>query len=153
MVQELRPVPNLGVLGVEVTNVSDNYRNLSQSYQALATQAGRIQNIPALNPGQQIPQELRRLSDRMELQFASMNHNLVARHLNSHAVLFTTRLTPLHNSQNQEVENFPANVAAIDALGENQLNQLLRAYDQPTIGNLNIRKRKFKRFIGIVFLQ
>lgn len=51
MAQELGPVPDVGVLVAEVTNVSDNYRNLSQSYEALATQTGRIQNIPVLNIG------------------------------------------------------------------------------------------------------
>ena len=63
----------------EITNISDNHRNLSQSYEALATQAGRIQNIPALNAGQEILQELRRMNermndrfDRMELRFVSM---------------------------------------------------------------------------------
>lgn len=35
-----------------------------------------------------------------------------------------TQLIPLRNSQNQEVENFPADLAAIDALGAVQLNQL-----------------------------
>ncbi|RPB26549.1 hypothetical protein L211DRAFT_835364 [Terfezia boudieri ATCC MYA-4762] len=101
MAQELGPVPDVGVLVAEVTNVSDNYRNLSQSYEALATQTGRIQNIPILNVGQQIVQELRRLNerlnerlDRMELQFAasfaSMDYNWIARQFNKHAFLSTT---------------------------------------------------------------
>ena len=73
--QGLGPVPDLGVLMAEITNVSDNHRNLSQSYEALATQAGRIQNISSFNAGQEILQELRRMNerfDRMELRFISM---------------------------------------------------------------------------------
>ncbi|KAF8424615.1 hypothetical protein EV426DRAFT_598660 [Tirmania nivea] len=81
---------------------------------------------------------------------AGRDHNSVARQLNSHAVLPTTQLIPLHNSRNQEVERFPANVARIDALGVDQLNKLLGAYDQPIIGDFAIRKRHFKKFVGIV---
>ncbi|RPB22203.1 hypothetical protein L211DRAFT_789038, partial [Terfezia boudieri ATCC MYA-4762] len=131
-----------------------------------ATQEGRIQNIPALNAGQQIVQELRRMNeriDRMELRFTSISitrtgteldpgrdHNSIARQFNSHAVLLSTQLIPLHNSQNQEVENFPANIAAIDDLEADQLTQLLRAYDQPTIGSLDILKHNFKKYLGIL---
>ena len=70
--QGLEPVPDPDIVVTEITTVSTKHRNLSQSYEALATQVGRINNIPALDAGQKILEELRRGFDRMEMRFISM---------------------------------------------------------------------------------
>jgi len=58
-------------------------------------------------------------------------------------------LASMRNAGNEEVPNFPPNVQALGALSSEQLTALLRAFDQPTTGNLATKRERFRYYIGI----
>ncbi|KAG0138602.1 hypothetical protein HOY82DRAFT_595776 [Tuber indicum] len=60
-------------------------------------------------------------------------------------------LRPLRAPFNQPIFNFPSTKAAIDALDEIEINQLLNVYNLPATDDIAGDKLRFSRFIGITF--
>ncbi|KAI5838883.1 hypothetical protein DFP73DRAFT_563566 [Morchella snyderi] len=124
---------------------------------------GRMRNIPAFDGGAQILAELRairedmgrrfenveRKFENMELRLEAADYNAVARLTNSSAITIDSQLIPLRTRRNEDVEDFPMTQGDIDRLTSVDLNRLLDSYGLPTVGQIDVRRRQLKKYLGI----
>ncbi|KAF8445355.1 hypothetical protein BGX38DRAFT_1195410 [Terfezia claveryi] len=138
------PQPDFNVM-------SDNLNNIGLSAGELARQFARFPNVPAFDHGAQLLAELRDMRDEIRSRFQAADHNALARLTNSSfALTADSHLSALRTGLNEDVDNFPPTLGALDRLRSAEINALLRVYGLPTQGLLADRQRLFKKFIGIV---
>ncbi|KAF8241576.1 hypothetical protein K440DRAFT_665255 [Wilcoxina mikolae CBS 423.85] len=124
----------------------------------LATNLGRMRNVPAFDGGARILAELRAMRCEMaDMQRTMMtrleaaDYNAVARLTNSSLAISTNaQLIALRTPRNEDVDNFPMTQDDIDRASSQELNRLLEGYELPTQGTVVVRRRKLKKYIGIV---
>ncbi|KAI9699985.1 MAG: hypothetical protein M1836_002519 [Candelina mexicana] len=86
----------------------------------------------------------------LELSSRAEARNQAARLFNSHVTSVETQLHALYNQQNEAIEGFPENLAALARLHDNAITALLNAYDLATDGTVAMKRRRFRYFIGAV---
>ncbi|KAL8944229.1 MAG: hypothetical protein Q9211_000659 [Gyalolechia sp. 1 TL-2023] len=104
----------------------------------------------------------------LELSTKSEARNQAARLFNSHVTSVETKLHALYNEQNEAVQGFPEDLAALARLHgrknpfdveyqpstkrttDNAITALLDAYDLATDGTVATKRRRFRYFIGAV---
>lgn len=78
------------------------------------------------------------------------DYNAVARLTNSSVAITTdSQLIPLRTRRNEDVEDFPMTQGDIDRLTSVDLNRLLDSYGLPTVGQIGVRRRQLKKYLGI----
>ncbi|KAF8241401.1 hypothetical protein K440DRAFT_572542 [Wilcoxina mikolae CBS 423.85] len=142
-----------------------DFAAMQQATVELATNLGRMRNVPAFDGGALILAELRAIrtdmvemerrimdSQRMTLaRLEASDYNTVARLTNSAlAVTPESQLIQLRTPRNEEVEDFPMTSADIDGASWQELNRLLQSYGLPTQGTVFVRRKQLKKYIGIV---
>ncbi|KAI9670439.1 MAG: hypothetical protein M1829_004762 [Trizodia sp. TS-e1964] len=85
----------------------------------------------------------------IKTEMKSVQHNAVARSINGSLQRLTSRLTPLHSSNDVEFENFPQNQIALDALDGNALEALLNSFGLLAGGTLGEKRSRVRAFIGL----
>ncbi|RPB02686.1 hypothetical protein L873DRAFT_1787436 [Choiromyces venosus 120613-1] len=119
-------------------------QQLQQQGQQLQQQGQQLQQH-----GQQLQQHGQKLG-QIRQDISRMDHNNFARSLNSSAMNPDTPLEVLHAVGNQPVVEFPATGAALAALNENQIDNLLEQLALPRNGSDSDRRRRVNRYIGFV---
>ncbi|KAH8148985.1 uncharacterized protein LAJ45_06960 [Morchella importuna] len=122
--------------------------NIVRSSMELATNLGRMRNIPALDGSAQILAELRAIGqrlDRIESRLDAADYdNAVARFMNNSVAARTdNELIPL------KTQNFPMTLVDIDRTNSVELNRLLESHGLPTAGTMAARKRQLKNYLGV----
>ncbi|RPB26156.1 hypothetical protein L211DRAFT_847321 [Terfezia boudieri ATCC MYA-4762] len=115
--------------------IRDNLNNIGLSAAELARQFARFPNVPVFDHGGQNLGELRAM--RNEIGDMRMKLGFVLRQ----------SVSSPQDSLNEDVENFPPTLGAIDGLRSAELNTLLRRYGLPTQGLLAARQRLFDKRI------
>ncbi|KAL9031392.1 MAG: hypothetical protein Q9196_000576 [Gyalolechia fulgens] len=120
---------------------------------------------------EQVDQRFEQVNTRftdLELSTKSEARNQAARLFNSHVTSVETKLHALYNEQNEAVQGFPEDLAALARLHgrktpfdveyqpstkrttDNAITALLDAYDLATDGTVATKRRRFRYFIGAV---
>ncbi|KAI5839546.1 hypothetical protein DFP73DRAFT_561273 [Morchella snyderi] len=144
----------------DFNTVADTMNDMSRSHATLAVQFDRMRNVPALDHGAQILAQLANIVERLgnierrldsfELRLDAGDYNAVARLANSSlAIMAESQLVPLRTRRNQEVDGFPMTQGDIDRLSSADLNRLLESYGLPTVGQIAVRRRQLKKYLGI----
>ncbi|KAI5839544.1 hypothetical protein DFP73DRAFT_208468 [Morchella snyderi] len=142
--------PDFLAMAADMNTVAADMNNVARAHASIAINLERMQNVPAFNQGAAILEAIRQGFEEVNNRLDSIEYNSIARHTNGHANHSTTPLTPLRDSRNRDVANFPADLAALINMNAGELNQLLQAYGLPVVGNIGSRRNQFKKFIGVV---
>ncbi|KAI9880290.1 MAG: hypothetical protein M1830_004409 [Pleopsidium flavum] len=129
-----------------------NLQRLSDGLTMIAQEVVHASNLLPNFQGE-IMEQFRILNarfDGLELYMSAESQNQVARVFNSHLTSPEIPFQPLHNRQNQVVDGFPLNLAALARLNDASTTRLLNAYGLGSDGTVAIKKRRFKYFIGVV---
>ena len=143
-----------------------NIPNISNAFQTLATEIANLPNLPVVNLTQQMQQIQQTLVYRMyiifDLQYKNVNvknfflfleeQRTQARIANSTIRDIHATIEPLMTNAGVVPPNFPQDADDIQNLTPAEINGLLTAYGLVVNGNVNVRKRRFTRFIGIISL-
>ncbi|KAF8241336.1 hypothetical protein K440DRAFT_308410 [Wilcoxina mikolae CBS 423.85] len=154
-----------------VTDMND----ISRASASLGASLSRMQNLPAVDNGVQVIARLdallinfanfeQRVAGRFDevnrniadvaLRLSASDFNNVARLENSRLV--TTRqsvLSPLRTPLNENVEDFPATFEQLENLNAVNINRLLTTYGLPTNGNVDDRRRRLRKHLGLHLLN
>ncbi|KAF8534298.1 hypothetical protein BDD12DRAFT_896352 [Trichophaea hybrida] len=138
--------------------MEETMNNVGRATLELAMNLDRMRNVPALDGGAQILEELRAMRREMaDMQRTMMtrleaaDYNAVARLTNSSLAISTNaQLIALRTPRNEDVENFPMTQDDIDRANLQELNRLLDGYGLLTQGTVVVRRRQLKKYIGIV---
>ncbi|RPB02818.1 hypothetical protein L873DRAFT_1841635 [Choiromyces venosus 120613-1] len=140
--EQLALVPN-----PPITNIPQLAEMQQALDQVVQTSQGHGQRLHLIE--QRLEQQGQQL-DQIRQDISRMDHNNFARLLNSSVTRADTPLEILHDVGNQPVEGFPATGAALAALNENQIDNLLEQLDLPRNGSVSDRRRRFFRYIGFI---
>ncbi|CAG8453801.1 6568_t:CDS:2 [Funneliformis mosseae] len=118
-----------------------NVQNIANAFQTLATEIASLSNLPVVNITQQI-QNLQQIMVNQEQRTQARISNSTIRddHANIELLLTDTGGIPPNFSQGlEDIKNARANT----------INGLLTAYNQPVAGNLETRKKRLAKYLGI----
>ncbi|CAG8714453.1 7418_t:CDS:2 [Funneliformis caledonium] len=118
-----------------------NVQNIANAFQTLATEIASLPNLPVVNITQQI-QNLQQIMVNQEQRTQARISNSTIRddHVNIEPLLTDTGVIP---------PNFPQDLEDIKNARANTINGLLTAYNQPVAGNLETRKKRLAKYLGI----
>ncbi|KAL8294331.1 hypothetical protein RB597_007951 [Gaeumannomyces tritici] len=141
--------------------VRSDFENLGRISDNIGRQLGRCENLPAIGAANTIIQQLAAVLDKLEAikndnvkmrkQLAASNFNAVARAMNAHP----PRGQPLHQLRavdtNEEIPNFPQHLEDIAKMTSADLISVLRALDQPVVGQVAEKRKRLEAAIGFAF--
>ncbi|KAL2058306.1 hypothetical protein ABVK25_001032 [Lepraria finkii] len=88
--------------------------------------------------------------DGLELRMRAEPLNNTARVYNSYISSRDTPLRVLHDRRNVAVAGFPRDSASLMRLPGNTLTTLLNAFELPINGTVELKKARYREFIGVV---
>ncbi|KAF8516873.1 hypothetical protein JB92DRAFT_2829153 [Gautieria morchelliformis] len=119
-----------------------NMQVLNQAFRTAAQEIEKFPNIPAIDQGNAILEEIRRLNERIDNRFDQLQARLQA---------VSHPLAPLvHTETGDVIENFPVNVRAIQDMRGPELNRILQALGQAENGNVVERRERLIVAVGVV---
>jgi len=99
---------------------------------------------------QQLQQHVDDRFQRLETRLDASDKNSIARLSNAAITNIESPLSLIFTRNDQVVHGFPETLADLVGLTGSNLTTLLNSYGQPSDGNLAAKRKRFKRFIGVV---
>ncbi|KAF8536385.1 hypothetical protein BDD12DRAFT_807836 [Trichophaea hybrida] len=159
-------VPNLA-------NVVESLQIISRHFSSLCDELGRLDNLPSvdiltqlrnLNDSIAVKAEMKKVSEQLNGikqrlatleqatidRFAAIEHNAYARHCNGKtASNWNQQYFTLRSISTQPIPNFPRTGYDLDRLDGATINGILTALNLPTTGDVQERRHRLKRWIGL----
>lgn len=148
-----------------------DFNAITQSVQVLATEMANMANLPAVQGGNAVLDAIQTLSNNMDnrltaidrhlndldtridnlsTRFDANSNNTFAFVMNTHVREETAALMPFHHAiTNEEIPDFPENIAAINRLSFVQLNSILADLGVTPAANRIEKTKQLRHKIGL----
>ncbi|RPB20655.1 hypothetical protein L211DRAFT_841581 [Terfezia boudieri ATCC MYA-4762] len=145
----------LRTAATELDNLNQIQEQMRGMEQRIQQQMGQLEQRIQQQMGQleqRIQQQMGQMEQRVLGKLSRFENNNLARLFNSRISHETHQLEPFYNIENELIEGFPPTSADINGLDAAGVERLLRELGLPVAGRLNDKRKRFRRYIGLMVL-